>query len=87
MKIWKWELEVTDRQTITLPVGARILAVQSQHNAPCLWALVDPAATKEPRTFATQGTGQTVKDDCAAYIGTYQLNGGSLVFHVFEVDA
>ena len=87
MTIWKFELETTDKQTIEMPVDSEILTVQTQNGEPCLWALVDPAAEKETRTFEVFGTGHTLHYDMGItkdYIGTYQLNSGALVFHVFE---
>lgn len=85
--IWKWSLDIADRQILMLPAGAQVLAVQVQGLSPQLWALVDPDEPPEPRVFATCGTGREVGD--WDYIGTYQVPsvvGGSLVFHVFEVD-
>lgn len=86
MRIWKWSLKVTDRQHLQLPAGAKVLTVQTQFGRPQLWALVDQRAEPEPRTFATYGTGNPMPDgDPGAYVGTYQIDDGALVFHVFEV--
>lgn len=85
--IWKFGLETTDNQEIEMPIGAEILTVQTQHEQPCLWALVHPSAEKEIRHFEVFGTGHEVSYPTGTdrkYIGTYQLHGGSLVFHVFE---
>ncbi|MEE9451060.1 MAG: hypothetical protein V3V72_13505 [Ignavibacteriaceae bacterium] len=85
--IWKFELETTEDQKIEMPVNAKILTVQSQDEIPCLWALVDPSAKKEIRLFEVFGTGHPVGYDMGVnrnYIGTYQLQNGALVFHVFE---
>lgn len=82
--IWKFELETTDNQFIEIPKGAQLLAVQTQSDKPCLWALVDPNAEKEKRCFEVFGTGHVINSNNREYIGTYQLNGGNLVFHVFE---
>lgn len=85
--IWKFELKTTDNQFIEMPKGAQLLAVQTQFDKPCVWALVNPKAEKEKRCFEIFGTGHTVSSDMGTdrnYIGTYQLHGGSLVFHVFE---
>jgi hypothetical protein len=86
MTIWKYPLDVVDSQIVEVPEGAKILAVQAQGDVPCLWALVDPERPAETRTIHTYGTGHPV-DDLAAmssrYIGTYQIAGGKLVFHVF----
>lgn len=86
MKIFKYELGVTDEQGFYLPVGAKVLSVQTQNGIPCMWVLVDETAPTEHRTFLTVGTGQPAPDDLGRrpYCGTYQLHGGALVFHVFE---
>jgi hypothetical protein len=58
--IWKFELEPTDNQEIEMPKGAEILTAQNQVGIPCLWALVDPTAEKETRTFEVVGTGHPI---------------------------
>ncbi len=83
--IYKYFLEITDRQTLTLPQYAQILTVQVQAGNPYLWALVDPNAPKAEYHFAIFGTGYPVSPDLAlAYIATFQQYEGKLVFHVFE---
>ena len=85
MRVWKYELKVTDLQTLSMPKGAKVLTVQSQYNTPQLWALVDEKAPVSARTFATYGTGNPMPDnDPGEYVGTYQIVDGALVFHVFE---
>lgn len=42
MNVYKYELEITDEQTIRLPLNAELLTVQMQGDKCCLWALVDP---------------------------------------------
>ena len=88
-RIFKYELEVTDEQQLLLPEHARILSVQAQNGRLCMWALVnDGALTNRRRTFRVIGTGHTVPDnDSLTFLGTVQLRGGALVFHVFEKDA
>jgi hypothetical protein len=88
MTIWTYFLDTKDFNRIPMPDGATVLAVAVQGDQPCLWALVDPMASNmnAPRTFRTYGTGQAMPDNPGFYIGTYQLHGGSLVFHVFEVQ-
>jgi hypothetical protein len=84
-QIWKWELEVTDRpQVISMPVGAKIRVVQTQHEVPCIWAEVDPAAPTEDRTFFIVGTGHDFDLDNRQYWGSSQLLNGWFVGHVFE---
>lgn len=85
--IWKYPVRVTDRLIVEMPKGAEILCVQVQRDEPCLWALVTPDTTTEKRFFEMFGTGHPVPSDMGIarqYIGTFQLHGGSLLFHVFE---
>ncbi len=85
--IWKFPLYVTDAQTIPVPQGAKFLAVQVQAGEPCLWAMVNPDAPKVPVEIRIHGTGHALPDDSTHYdyIGTFQLDSGALVFHVFRV--
>jgi hypothetical protein len=83
--IWKFPLEVTDAQGVLLPQGAQVLTAQLQGRSLCLWALVDPDAPKTVRLLHIFGTGHPVHNaDSLRYISTFQLDGGALVFHVFE---
>jgi len=84
--IYKFNLMVDDYQIINLPIGSKILCVQTQDESPYIWALVKPneiiLSEHHIRTF---GTGHDVPDnERLNYIGTYQLKNGALVFHVFE---
>ncbi len=84
--VWKFELPITDRFSIPMPVGARLLNVETQNEQPCLWALVDPAAEKEGRQFRLAGTGHPINNpDELSYVGTCMMRGGGLVWHLFEV--
>jgi len=84
MKIWKYQLQVTDEQMVAMPAGAKGLAVQVQHGVPCLWALVDPRAPIEIRSIVTVGTGHDANSLADLYyVGTYQLYDGDIVLHVF----
>lgn len=86
--IYKYPLEAEDWQAIKMPRGAEILAVQTQGETPCLWALVDTENDSEERYLRVIGTGHPIssEDKYLRFIGTFQLMGGSLVFHVFEVE-
>lgn len=82
--IWKFPLSVVDDQIITMPHGAVILAVQEQHGVPCVWAQVNPDQPASYRQFFMHGTGREVDPRAGQHIGTFQMFGGNLVFHVFE---
>lgn len=88
--IWKFSLQVTDRQTVTMPVGANILSVQDQSGGLQMWAIVNPDAEREQRVIEIVGTGNPMpdvdKEDLARFhIATVQVRGGALVWHVFEL--
>lgn len=84
-RIYKYQLKVTDVNTVEMPHGAEILCVQVQGKIPCIWALVEDSETNfEKRTILTYGTGHSTLNTLMHYIGTYQIENGALVFHVFE---
>lgn len=84
--IYKYKLN-QEHTDIDMPIGAIILAAQSQRNDICLWALVDETAHKEKRFFVIYGTGHLLVDNPGRYIGTVQVHEGMLVWHVFEVNS
>jgi hypothetical protein len=84
--IWKYPVSVVDRFSLDLPKGYMFLDVQVQREMPMLWVLVDAEAEKERVDFAVVGTGNPFPDpDEGEYwsIGTFQMCGGALVFHLF----
>lgn len=89
--VWKFPIEVTDEFTIEMPKGARVLHVDvqrvsetnAQYEQPCLWALIDPDAEREQRTFYVHGTGHTFPVG-RVHLGSFLLYGGSFVGHLFE---
>lgn len=87
-QIWKFALSISGEQCVVMPRGAEILCVQMQHNQPQLWALCDPGQPNgAPRTISIHGTGNNVPDNPGRYIGTFQMSGGALIWHAFEVTA
>ena len=79
--IWKFALSVTDYQWQDWPKGAKILSVQMQDGKVCVWAVVDPTAEYEPRSFGVVGTGNLCWCDDWEFIGTVQER--VFVWHVF----
>ena len=85
--IWKFPLEILEAQEIQIPSHSQVLCVQAQNGHPMLWALVFDTSENAPttlRTFHTYGTGHRHESIQGKYVGTYQINDGALVFHVFE---
>lgn len=89
--IWKYQIPLEDKFSLEIHEGARILALQTQEDRPCIWCLVDNMKPRHVRHFETYGTGHVITgaalDPGSQYIGTYQVRSiGTLVFHVFEVQ-
>jgi len=89
MKIYKYPLVLTDRQTIHMPYNAKILTAQIQKvggdDGLQMWALVDELENlSQPVTIAIYGTGNPIPNEPGEYISTFQIGGGRLVFHVFQ---
>jgi hypothetical protein len=87
--IFKYNVEVTDKQKVMMPKGAKVLHVHQQLGVPCIWAQVDTSQPLVERNFETFGTGHEMPtfitlDFAYVYVGTYHLQNGSLVFHIFE---
>lgn len=87
--IYKYTLEPSgfpSVQDIQMPDLSELLTVQVQLGRPQLWALVDPSRPLRTRKIEVFGTGEDIESDGVhrKYIGTFQLEGGGLVFHVFE---
>lgn len=90
MIIWKFQIgELADVVEIDMPKGAQILTIQMQHGNPCIWAVVDPLEKSVRRGIAIHGTGHNIntakKYIAEGYIGTFQLDNGSLIFHAFDM--
>lgn len=83
--IWKYEVPVIDRFEVPLPVGAVVLSVQCQRGTPCIWVQVNTNNPGMMRRFGVFGTGNPMPEVVGNYVGTFQLNNGTLVFHLYEM--
>ncbi len=82
-QVWKFELHPGEN-VIEMPAEAKLLTVQMQHGEPYLWALVYTDAPRTLREFNVVGTGHNLPEGVGLYVGTFQMEGGALVWHVFE---
>lgn len=88
-KVWKYPVPLDDHFTVDLPTGAQVIAVEPQLSAVqfaelSMWALVDPDASRETRTFRFVGTGHPITGN-VVHISTFQIGIPVFVGHVFEV--
>ena len=82
--IFKYPLEITDRQILSIPEGAEILCVQNQNNKVYLWAMIEMSNPNNIRKLRIIGTGHDIENEKLNYIGTIQQMEGQLVWHIFE---
>ena len=86
-RIFKYEITITDEQSIGLPTGAKILHSGLDPNGmPCIWAEVEPDNPIEMRKILVKGTGHPFNEDegmIINYIGTF--NADPFVWHTYEV--
>lgn len=83
--IWKYTID--PKTTVTpMKAGAIILYAREQGNDVCVWAIVNPETEDEPRRIKVYGTGWGIDTVSVSrrYLGSAHLEGGALIFHVFE---
>lgn len=88
LTIFKYPIPIGDYFALELPKDAKILTVQTQRGTPQLWAIVDSEVKEETRYFRLSGTGHPLGEDYLRiinYTGTFQMENGALVFHLFEI--
>lgn len=84
MQIWKFPLTEGDNE-IEMPQGAEILAVSLTSMGPALFALVDPEAERETRSFLAVGNGVDLPEGVTSlhFRGQAKVPGG-FTANVFE---
>lgn len=80
-KIFKYRLPFMEVSTIDMPVGARVIRVDGLDGALWVWAVVDPEAPIEARTFHLFKTGAEMPDD----INLYFYHGCGAIFIQMEL--
>ncbi len=80
--VLKYQLDITDEQTVEMPKGAELLHVAEQFPGLLLWARVLPSEPREQRVILIRGTGHPIWSQ--PYVGTVVSAVGALVWHVFD---
>jgi len=83
--IHKYDIPIQDDFTIKMPYVGKFLDVQVQYGAPRLWVLTSSESPEIEYKFKIIATGQEFdyENTCLYYIGTFQMVGGDLVYHLF----
>lgn len=84
--IYKYRFDIADEFAIHMPKGAKIIHVDVQKGVPCMWAIIDPFADREPRKFRVIGTGHEHSGQLflMQHIATFQMP--PFVWHLFADD-
>lgn len=89
--IWKFHVPVEDTFTLDVPSYFKPLDVQVQRGSAVLWAVVgDGDDPPSKRRFRVVGTGHPFPEYSERrwqHVGTFQIAGGALVFHLFMEEA
>ncbi len=81
-RIFKYPLEITDKQVLKLPRDHRILNVIEQNGQLVVYAIVEYSHYSTDVTIYIRGTGHFMEDaECADYITTVKVH--QHVWHVF----
>lgn len=87
--IFRYTAEITHPAKVEMPKGAQVISVAPTRTGPeglDIWAIVDPENDLETRQFWIVGTGHDMPETYGRFLGTIQVYGGQLIFHVFEAD-
>ena len=82
--IYKYEFNINSIGILTMPKGAKPLAVQLQNSKPCLWAEVDIRKDSVERILRIFSTGYPVDTYGRTYVGTIQID--EFVWHCYLND-
>lgn len=84
--VYKYAVPMLDMVTLTLPADAQVLRFGAQGDEVFAWALIDRCqALMKDRSFRIAGTGHPIDYGNLSYVNTFEMLGGKLVFHAFEV--
>lgn len=87
--VWKYPIKMSDWFDVEMPCGAEVVSVGVQNGQPVMWAIVDDSKERVNVRFRLAGTGHPLQDveehkAVFRFVGTVQLAGGNLVFHLFQ---
>lgn len=86
--IHKYEIPIEQEFTIRTTKFACLLSIQidEKTNKPCMWFLEDSEGEKVDFKYKIIGTGQLTDLNAYEYAGTFQIEKGGLILHVFSPE-
>ena len=87
LKVFKYDLEISDYWQLEMPEDACIISIQPQLQKLRLWAVVNPDKKTVIRKFRIAGTGHDITEapDKLHFLATVLLQSGFFVAHIFEI--
>jgi len=84
MKIYNYGVPITDEFTLLLPHVVKVLTVQMHKGKPYVFIAVLEDTPARQMKFTLIPTGRDMPDIYGSYVGTFQINDGDQVFHLFH---
>lgn len=87
-RIWKYQMPVAERFTMSLPRGAEIIRMAGENGMIWLWAQVDTQAPDELRHFEAFKAGGTMPDDLSKHVFrgmSHIYIQAELMLYIYEV--
>ena len=87
--IYKYIIQITDVQTIEVPIEHKLLDIQFQQDNLCAWVLVLPSEKTVDFKLRIIGTGNKTDIEFLEeykYLKTVQMLNGAMVWHIFLDD-
>lgn len=93
--VHKFPIQMSELFWLKLPMGAEVIHVGVQHGQPMMWIRLDTSLAIRETLFGVFGTGQQMDTPDphysidtnpmanAPHLGSFMLNEGYLVFHLF----
>lgn len=92
MKIFKYPVTIGTPFSLMMPLWAKPICVQIDQKTgqPAMWVHVNEMNKLSLREFRVYGTGLEMyqpKDADLKYVGTFQMDEGQFVGHLYEVES
>lgn len=80
-----WKFKINPETSLKLPMDWQVVDVGVQGDDAFVWILLDSSLPTHTERFVAVPTGGGVPDG-ADHVGSWHMNDGSLVFHLFVLS-